>query len=232
MRPIATVACRCSGGLCRKKRAAGLSDAHPGSAEMVRKLADAAPDRSFCLVADIAYINATLLGDRPENVEVIGPLHWKAALFERPGPYSGKGTAAQEGPAAAGASGDDRGHGELSGRGTWRSTFPKVIAETPGAGDPRRPVVPRVQGSTGDGGAGPRPGGGLAGRGAAGDRPERGGDVRDHAGTAGDGAWSWRSSTASSSSGFTTRGCGVSGAWSGHTRWPCSWGRWWCSGTA
>ena len=35
---------------------------------------------------DSAYVNATLLQGRPTNLQVIGPLHWKAALYERPAP--------------------------------------------------------------------------------------------------------------------------------------------------
>jgi hypothetical protein len=48
---------------------------------LVRHLALAIPCRSFCLVADKAYINATVLADLPDNVVVIGPLAKKAALY-------------------------------------------------------------------------------------------------------------------------------------------------------
>ena len=40
----------------------------------------------MCLVADSAYINATVLADLPDNVMVIGPLSKKAALYLPPLP--------------------------------------------------------------------------------------------------------------------------------------------------
>jgi hypothetical protein len=46
----------------------------------------ALPCRSFCLVADCAYINATVLADLPDNVVVIGPLSKRAALYLPPMP--------------------------------------------------------------------------------------------------------------------------------------------------
>src|SRR5262249_23588338 len=61
------------------------------AAALARKLAEANPERAFWLVGDSAYVNAAVLQGRPNNPRVIGPLHWKAALFERPGPYGGKG---------------------------------------------------------------------------------------------------------------------------------------------
>jgi DDE superfamily endonuclease len=54
------------------------------AATLIRHLADALPCRSFCLVADSAYINSAVLSDLPDNVIVIGPLHKKAALFLPP----------------------------------------------------------------------------------------------------------------------------------------------------
>src|SRR5207244_56410 len=51
-----------------------------------RKLAEANPGRVFWLVGDSAYVNAALLQGRPKNLQVIGPLHWKAALYDRPAP--------------------------------------------------------------------------------------------------------------------------------------------------
>ena len=51
------------------------------AAQLVRHLALAIPCRSFCLVADCAYINASVLQDLPDNVMVIGPLSKKAALY-------------------------------------------------------------------------------------------------------------------------------------------------------
>ena len=50
------------------------------------ELAEANPERTFWLVGDSAYINAAVLQGRPANLQVIGPLHWKAALYDRPAP--------------------------------------------------------------------------------------------------------------------------------------------------
>lgn len=72
--------------LCRKKGQPGHKPRPQSAAELARKLAEANPDRTFWLVGDSAYINATLLQDRPKNLQVIGPLHWKAALYNRPDP--------------------------------------------------------------------------------------------------------------------------------------------------
>jgi hypothetical protein len=72
--------------LCRKKGQPGHRPRPQLAAEMVRRLAEANPQRTFWLVGDSAYINAALLQGRPNNLHVIGPLHWKAALYERPEP--------------------------------------------------------------------------------------------------------------------------------------------------
>jgi DDE superfamily endonuclease len=72
--------------LYRKKGQAGHKPRPQSAAELARRLAQANPDRTFWLVGDSAYINATLLRGRPANLHVIGPLHWKAALFDRPEP--------------------------------------------------------------------------------------------------------------------------------------------------
>lgn len=52
------------------------------AADMIRLLADWLPGRQLLLVADSAYISKGLLRDRPVNVEAIGPLCWKAALWQ------------------------------------------------------------------------------------------------------------------------------------------------------
>jgi hypothetical protein len=72
--------------LYRKKGQEGYQTRPQSAAVLVRKLAEANPDRAFWLVGDGAYINAAVLQDRPANLQVIGPLHWKAALYERPAP--------------------------------------------------------------------------------------------------------------------------------------------------
>jgi hypothetical protein len=83
--------------LYRKKGQAGHKPRPQSAAELARRLAEANPTRTFWLVGDSAYVNAATLRDRPGNLQVIGPLHWKAALFERPGPYGGKGRRPKKG---------------------------------------------------------------------------------------------------------------------------------------
>ena len=70
----------------RKKGQPGHRTRTELAAEMVRRLAEANPTRAFWLAGDSAYINATTLRDRPVNLQVIGPLPWKAALYGRPEP--------------------------------------------------------------------------------------------------------------------------------------------------
>ena len=72
--------------LYRKKGQPGHKPRPQSAAELARKLAEANPGRTFWLVGDSAYINAAVLRGRPANLQVIGPLHWKAALYERPAP--------------------------------------------------------------------------------------------------------------------------------------------------
>src|SRR4051794_9969561 len=72
--------------LYRKKGKDGYQARPQAAATMARKLAEANPERTFWLVGDSAYVNAALLRGRPENLHVIGPLHWKAALYDRPAP--------------------------------------------------------------------------------------------------------------------------------------------------
>jgi hypothetical protein len=76
--------------LYRKKGKDGYRTRPQAAAILARKLAQANPDRTFWLVGDSAYINAAVLRDRPKNLQVIGPLHWKAALYDRPGPRQPK----------------------------------------------------------------------------------------------------------------------------------------------
>jgi hypothetical protein len=65
----------------RKKGEPGHYKRTELAAQLARHLALAVPCRSFCLVADKAYINATVLKGLPGNVVVIGPLPKKAALY-------------------------------------------------------------------------------------------------------------------------------------------------------
>ena len=52
------------------------------TAEMVAVLARWLPAREILVVADSAYMAKHLLRKRPANVEALGPIHWKAALYE------------------------------------------------------------------------------------------------------------------------------------------------------
>jgi hypothetical protein len=52
------------------------------AAEMVAVLADWLPTREILVVADSAYIGKHLLKQRPANVQALGPIHGKAALYE------------------------------------------------------------------------------------------------------------------------------------------------------
>jgi DDE superfamily endonuclease len=76
--------------LYRKKGQPGYQARPQSAAALARKLAEANPERTFWLVGDSAYVNAAVLQDRPPNLQVIGPLHWKAALYQRPAPRQPK----------------------------------------------------------------------------------------------------------------------------------------------
>jgi hypothetical protein len=76
--------------LYRKKGQTGHKPRPQSAAELAGKLAEANPGRTFWLVGDSAYVNAALLQGRPANLQVIGPIHWRAALFERPAPRQPK----------------------------------------------------------------------------------------------------------------------------------------------
>src|SRR3954466_13773547 len=73
--------------LYRKKGQDGYLTRPQAAAALARKLAEANPGRTFWLVGDSAYVNAAVLRGRPANLRVIGPLHWKAALFQRARPH-------------------------------------------------------------------------------------------------------------------------------------------------
>jgi hypothetical protein len=75
----------------RKKGQAGYKSRTQLAAQLAHRLAADLPERAFWLVGDAAYINSELLKGRPENLHILGPLRWDAALYERPGPYSKKG---------------------------------------------------------------------------------------------------------------------------------------------
>ncbi len=84
--------------LYRKKGSAGYRTRPRAAAELARKLAEADPGRTFWLAGDSAHVNAAVLRGRPADLQVIGPLHWKAGLYEPPGPYGGRGRRPKKGP--------------------------------------------------------------------------------------------------------------------------------------
>jgi hypothetical protein len=56
------------------------------AAQMARSVANWLPTRECWLVGDGAYVNSSVLRDRPANLKVIGPIRWDAALYELPPP--------------------------------------------------------------------------------------------------------------------------------------------------
>jgi hypothetical protein len=70
----------------RKKGTAGHQKRTLLAAQMARLVADLAPLRDVRLVCDNAYVNASVLRDRPANLELIWPLSMRAALHELPSP--------------------------------------------------------------------------------------------------------------------------------------------------
>ncbi len=52
------------------------------AAEMVTVLSGWLPERKILVIGDSAYIGKHLLRPRPANVDALGPIHWKAALYE------------------------------------------------------------------------------------------------------------------------------------------------------
>jgi len=60
------------------------------AAELAKKVAGWLPDRDCWLVADSAYVNSSVLKNRPANLKVIGPVRWDAALYKLPEPRKEK----------------------------------------------------------------------------------------------------------------------------------------------
>jgi hypothetical protein len=58
---------------------------HKKRTELAREMAHLMSDRDVFLVGDGAYVNASVLRDRPANLHLIGPLPLKAALYDLPG---------------------------------------------------------------------------------------------------------------------------------------------------
>ena len=70
----------------RKKGQAGHQKRTDAAARMARQIASWLPDRECWLVGDGAYVNASVLRDRPSNLNVLGPIRWDAALNQLPAP--------------------------------------------------------------------------------------------------------------------------------------------------
>ena len=60
------------------------------ASEMVRVLSSWLPGREFLVVADSAYIGKPLLYNRPENVNFIGPMCWRAVITKTQRTKDGK----------------------------------------------------------------------------------------------------------------------------------------------
>lgn len=74
----------------RKKGSPGHRTRTELAAELAHLIADWLPERECWLVGDAAYLNATVLRDRPKNLRMIGPLRWDAALYDLPPTVVGK----------------------------------------------------------------------------------------------------------------------------------------------
>ena len=71
--------------ICEKRGTKAKKDHQSKSqraGEMITLIAGWHPERRFLVVADIGYIGKNLLRKRPSNVDAIGPITWKAALYE------------------------------------------------------------------------------------------------------------------------------------------------------
>lgn len=67
-----------------KKGTAGHQKKTALARELIGLAAALAPDRAITVLGDSAYINREVLRDRPANVQAIGPLGKKAALYRTP----------------------------------------------------------------------------------------------------------------------------------------------------
>jgi len=70
----------------RKKGTDGHHTRPAMAAELARLVATWLPERDCRRIGDDAYLNQTVLGDRPKNLRVLGPLRWNAALHRAPEP--------------------------------------------------------------------------------------------------------------------------------------------------
>lgn len=68
----------------RKKGVPGHQKRTEAAAQLAHQVARWLPDRECWLVGDSAYVNSSVLRDRPVNLKVIGPIRWDAALYGLP----------------------------------------------------------------------------------------------------------------------------------------------------
>ena len=61
------------------------------AAQMLADLAKAQPKREFLLLTDNAYVNRSIVGELPQNIDLIGRGRMDAALYTPPPTYSGRG---------------------------------------------------------------------------------------------------------------------------------------------
>ena len=70
----------------RKKGTPGHQTRTALAAELAKLVTAWLPDRDCWLIGDKAYLNSTVLRNRPKNRPMIGPLRWNAVLHARPAP--------------------------------------------------------------------------------------------------------------------------------------------------
>jgi hypothetical protein len=68
----------------RKKGVPGHQKRTASASELAVRVARWLPTRECWLVGDSAYVNSSVLRDRPANLKVIGPIRWDAALYALP----------------------------------------------------------------------------------------------------------------------------------------------------
>jgi hypothetical protein len=101
----------------------------------ITSLMRGSPRQPFSSTRSRHYVNAAVLRGRPENLRVIGPLHWKAALYERPGLYGGKGRPPKKGRRLPTPQAMIEGETAYSAE-VLKVAFPQGGPGTAGAGDP------------------------------------------------------------------------------------------------
>ena len=112
------------------------------AAELARKLAEPNPHRIIWLVVDSAYVYSAILCTRPDTLEVIGPVLWKAALLALHEPPRGEsaGSSTQEGRPIADSHYDYRRRRQLPSR-TSDDPIPQAGSRAANPGNPGHALV-------------------------------------------------------------------------------------------